>query len=266
MRSKRAATLTLMLAVVLVAGCGGGEGEAEEPSFREMVPGLQIMDLQVGTGDVVTSGDVVSVHYIGWLYDPEAATRGEIFDSSRDRGDPLTFPVGHGRVIEGWEQGLIGMHVGGKRQLLIAPELAYGEQGAPPAIPPSSTLLFEVDLIALPKASREVLVAGNGSAAELGDVVEVHYTGWIEAEGEKGEKFDSSLDRDMPFVFRLGAGQVIAGWEQGVIGMREGDKVMLTIPPELGYGARGVQRGSEVIIPGNATLLFEVELLKIRDE
>jgi FKBP-type peptidyl-prolyl cis-trans isomerase len=102
----------------------------------------------------------------------------------------------------------------------------------------------------------EDLVVGNGATATAGQTVSVHYTGWL----TDGKKFDSSVDRNDPFEFRLGAGQVIAGWDQGVAGMQIGGKRKLTIPPELGYGSRGAGG----VIPPNATLVFEVELLGLR--
>jgi FKBP-type peptidyl-prolyl cis-trans isomerase len=101
----------------------------------------------------------------------------------------------------------------------------------------------------------EVLKTGAGDAVKAGDVATVHYTGWL----TNGTKFDSSLDRGQPFQFRLGAGMVIAGWDEGVNGMKIGEKRKLTIPANLGYGARGAGD----VIPPNATLVFEVELLKI---
>jgi FKBP-type peptidyl-prolyl cis-trans isomerase len=101
----------------------------------------------------------------------------------------------------------------------------------------------------------EDLVAGNGTTATAGMQVTVHYTGWL----TDGRKFDSSVDRNDPFQFRLGAGQVIPGWDQGVAGMQIGGKRKLTIPPNLAYGARGAGG----VIPPNATLVFEVELLAV---
>jgi FKBP-type peptidyl-prolyl cis-trans isomerase len=102
----------------------------------------------------------------------------------------------------------------------------------------------------------EKIADGQGATPKTGDQVEVHYTGWL----LDGTKFDSSRDRGQPFVFTLGRGQVIKGWDQGVATMRVGDKVRLTLPPDLAYGARGAGG----VIPPNATLLFEVELLGIR--
>ena len=101
---------------------------------------------------------------------------------------------------------------------------------------------------------------GSGAEATAGNSVSVHYTGWLqEPNGDKGKKFDSSVDRGSPFSFRLGAGQVIRGWDEGVAGMKVGGKRTLTIPSELGYGARGAGG----VIPPNATLIFDVELLGV---
>jgi FKBP-type peptidyl-prolyl cis-trans isomerase FkpA len=100
------------------------------------------------------------------------------------------------------------------------------------------------------------LQPGGGQEAKAGQTVSVHYTGWL----ENGTKFDSSLDRKSPFGFKLGAGQVISGWDEGVAGMKVGGKRRLTIPANLGYGARGAGG----VIPPNATLIFEVELLGVK--
>jgi FKBP-type peptidyl-prolyl cis-trans isomerase FkpA len=102
----------------------------------------------------------------------------------------------------------------------------------------------------------EDLTEGTGPAAKSGDTVEVHYTGWL----TNGTKFDSSHDRKQTFTFKLGAGKVIQGWDEGVAGMKVGGKRKLTIPPALGYGARGAGN----VIPANAELIFDVDLVKIR--
>lgn len=103
----------------------------------------------------------------------------------------------------------------------------------------------------------EDIIVGTGNSPKKGDIVIVHYTGRF----ENGEKFDSSLDRGRPFEFRIGMGQVIKGWDEGVLSMKAGGKRKLTIPGELGYGKNGISQGGKTIIPPNATLLFDVEFL-----
>ncbi len=107
--------------------------------------GLQYEDLIVGTGAEAVAGKRVSVHYTGWLYENGAA--GKKFDSSKDRGQPFQFGLGAGQVISGWDEGVQGMKVGGKRHLVIPSALGYGAQGAGGVIPPNATLLFEVELL-----------------------------------------------------------------------------------------------------------------------
>ena len=107
--------------------------------------GLKYVDQTVGTGDVAVVGKNVSVHYTGWL------ENGKKFDSSVDRGQPFSFPLGAGRVIKGWDEGVQGMKVGGKRKLTVPYQLAYGERGREPAIPPKATLLFEIELLKIEK-------------------------------------------------------------------------------------------------------------------
>ena len=112
--------------------------------FKESPPkSLVIKDLVVGTGQEALAGDNVTVDYTGWLY------HGKKFDSSVDRGEPFQFTLGAGRVIQGWDQGILGMKVGGTRKLIIPPDLAYGAAGSPPKIPPNATLVFEVELLAV---------------------------------------------------------------------------------------------------------------------
>ncbi|MFY7856862.1 MAG: FKBP-type peptidyl-prolyl cis-trans isomerase [Rubrivivax sp.] len=110
--------------------------------------GLGIEDPVTGTGDEATAGQRVTVHYTGWLHDPEAADRrGRKFDSSKDRGQPFAFHLGAGQVIRGWDEGVQGMRVGGTRVLTIPAELGYGARGAGGVIPPNATLVFEVELL-----------------------------------------------------------------------------------------------------------------------
>jgi len=104
------------------------------------------------------------------------------------------------------------------------------------------------------------MAAGTGASPKTGEICVMHYTGWLYENGQKGKKFDSSVDRGQPFEFPIGVGRVIKGWDEGVSTMKVGGKRTLIIPPELGYGARGAGG----VIPQNATLIFEVELLNVK--
>ncbi len=121
----------------------------ENESF-EIAPGLSARILKNGYGRAAEAGDLADVHYTGWLHDPEAPdNRGDKFDSSVDRGQQFQFPLGAGRVIQGWDQGVVGMLIGEKRELTIAPEMGYGDRGAGGVIPGGATLVFEVELLGL---------------------------------------------------------------------------------------------------------------------
>ena len=142
-------------ASLLIAACGGGGTDdlGSDTQARETITtdsGLMITTTQAGSGVAAEEGSFVSVHYTGWLYDPEIdGGRGAKFDSSVDRGTPFQFPLGEGRVIAGWDEGVAGMVIGEKRELLIPPDLGYGSRGAGAVIPPDATLLFEVELLAV---------------------------------------------------------------------------------------------------------------------
>ncbi|WPB59386.1 FKBP-type peptidyl-prolyl cis-trans isomerase [Xylophilus sp. GOD-11R] len=123
------------------------EGEDDEEEAGGTSPGLVIDDTQVGTGAEAVRGRNVSVHYTGWLY--QNGEQGAKFDSSLDRNDPFEFPLGGGMVIQGWDEGVQGMKVGGKRTLIIPPKLGYGARGAGGVIPPNATLKFDVELLAV---------------------------------------------------------------------------------------------------------------------
>lgn len=160
-------SVLIVLAFILVGGCGKGEtttgqqavpaetpDEAVQPQttepLTEIAPGLSMRILHEGNGDAAAVGQIAVVHYTGWLYDDAADDhRGKKFDSSIDRGEYFSFMLGQGRVIKGWDQGVVGMKVGEKRELTIAPELAYGDRGAGRVIPPGATLVFEVELVGL---------------------------------------------------------------------------------------------------------------------
>jgi FKBP-type peptidyl-prolyl cis-trans isomerase len=137
------AVLTTVAIIVLFAGCSSGPREED---FVTTSSGLKYFDHRKGAGNEAAKGVMVQVHYTGWLY--ENHKRGAKFDSSRDgAGKPFSFELGGGQVITGWDEGVVGMKVGGKRELLIPPDLGYGPTGAPPDIPPNATLDFEIELL-----------------------------------------------------------------------------------------------------------------------
>lgn len=118
---------------------------AQTGKFMTTASGLQIKDNEVGTGAQPKRGQTCVMHYTGWLY--TNGMKGKKFDSSVDRGEPFEFPLGIGRVIKGWDEGVATMKVGGKRTLIIPPQLGYGERGAGGVIPPNATLMFDVELL-----------------------------------------------------------------------------------------------------------------------
>jgi peptidylprolyl isomerase len=261
----------LWSAVVATAARAGDSGQAEtekEKALTKTQSGLQYRDIEEGKGDKPKDEEVCVVHYTGWLWVNDA--KGKKFDSSKDRGVPFAFPLGQHKVIAGWDEGVASMKVGGKRELIIPPKLGYGAREIPGVIPANSTLFFEVELLDKFNKTETGLQyrdtkVGTGETPKAGQTCVMHYTGWLWHNPGKGKKFDSSRDNGpppngTPFPFRLGAREVIAGWDEGVASMKVGGKRELIIPPNLGYGATG----SSGVIPPNATLYFEVELVEVK--
>ena len=148
MPSSRAAALAAILTLGLpVLGVATMDESAAQSAAKPVTTasGLQYIDTKPGTGAQPRQNQTVVVHYTGWLY--ANGTKGKKFDSSVDRGEPFKFPLGAGRVIAGWDQGVKGMKIGGKRTLILKPELGYGARGAGGVIPPNATLVFEVELL-----------------------------------------------------------------------------------------------------------------------
>lgn len=224
---------------------------------------LKTTDIVVGTGAEAKEGTFVVVDYVGQSY-----SNGEIFDESWTRGEPFTLQLGAGMVIPGWDQGLVGMKVGGRRELVIPPDLAYGEQGQG-TIAPNETLIFVVDLrnvltepkiditgVAKPTALvKEDVTVGTGDTLESGANATFQYVGATLADGKT---FDSTWTKGQPFSSAVGVGSLIKGWDEGLLGMKEGGRRTLVIPSDLAYGAAGSGP-----IPANADLIFIVDLISI---
>jgi peptidylprolyl isomerase len=135
----------VLLALVLFAASATQASAQTQGKTMTTPSGLQITDTKVGTGAQPQTGQTCVMHYIGWLYDN--GTKGAKFDSSLDRGEPFEFAIGQGQVIKGWDEGVATMKVGGKRTLVIPPQLGYGARGAGGVIPPNATLIFDVELL-----------------------------------------------------------------------------------------------------------------------
>jgi peptidylprolyl isomerase len=241
----------------------GGQG-----AFETTDSGLQIDIIEQGDGAVPQAGELVSVHYTGWLTD------GTQFDSSIERGQPISFPLGQGGVIPGWDEGISLLNEGGKARLVIPPDLAYGAAGAGGVIPPDATLVFDVELVGIragaPEEPEDVaeddyevtdggvkiydVVEGDGPVVEEGQQLTFHYTAWL----EDGTRFDSSLLQGQPASVIFGSGLPIPGWDIGLTGMKVGGIRQVVIPPDQAFGDEGAGGG---IIPPGATLIFLFELL-----
>ncbi|WP_229489057.1 FKBP-type peptidyl-prolyl cis-trans isomerase [Pseudoduganella namucuonensis] len=267
------------LACVLgLTACGGGD-DNKTATTETPQPAYAKTDLVTGTGETAANGDLVTILYTGYLYDSTKANgRGAQFETS-PTGAGVSFAVATGAVpIKGWDQGVLGMKVGGKANLVLPSSLAFGAAGYTSTtgvkVAANAPLVFEVELIAVKKASPSATVTikdnvvGTGAEAVLSKTLTVHYTGWLYDETKadfKGTKFDSSVDKGQTFDFAIGTATVIKGWDRGVLGMKVGGKRTLIVPSELGYGSAGTKDANgAVVIPPNAKLIFDIELIAVK--
>jgi peptidylprolyl isomerase len=229
--------------------------------------GLRLIDIEIGSGEPIQSGDFFTAHYTGYLYN------GEIFDTSFDRETPITFQLGVGQLLAAWETGVPGMRNGGKRIIISPPTYGYGQDGIPGIIPPNDTLRFEIELIAVHKVPEawsfdpengrwtssgilfHVQSRGSGTRPQTGQTIEIAYTGYL----QDGTMFDSSHLRTEPFRTRVGLGQVIPGLDEILMDMQPGEKRTAVIPANLAYGSDGAAG----IIPPDADLRFDITLIGI---
>lgn len=252
------------------------EAYLQENSLTSTVTesGIHYIKTEEGSGRKIKEGDFAKIHYIGTKLD------GTEFDQSYKRGQPFEFQVGKGRVIKGWDEGVQKMTVGEKATLIIPSYLAYGPVKRSEVITANSILRFDMEVVEASSQQDDILSylsenklegtktesglyyaiteKGSGKQAEAGKKVKVHYAGFL----LDGTKFDSSFDRGEPIEFMLGSGQVIKGWDEGIALLKEGDKAQFLIPSDLAYGPRGAGK----VIPPNAVLRFEVELIEVMDK
>lgn len=233
--------------------------------------GIKYFIVKENKAGQTTTGKKVTINYSGFLRE------GRCFDSSIDRGQPLTAEVGRGKLFPGLDEAISLMRNGEKGKFIIPSKLAFGERGGGP-IPPNSDLIMDLEVMNVvdipvpvkfdttgitPKVTAtglkyfEIKKSGNDQKPKAGQLVKVHYTGYL----LDGKLFDSSVERGEPIDFPLGAGQVIAGWEEGIALMSAGDKFRFVIPSHMGYG----EAGRAPVIPPNSDLIFDVELVSISD-
>jgi peptidylprolyl isomerase len=230
--------------------------------FRTTDSGLKVCDLAPGEGDDVTSNAFIEFRFKSWL------ENGTWWRGTPEGGPGARLPVTGTRFV-GWSEGVAGMKPGGRRLLVIPPNLAFGEGGAP-GVPGNSTIVMDVEVVRIlvqitPTDPSDLtqtasglryadLKVGDGESPEPDSQVTVHFSGWL----EDGTLFDSSVARGRPNTVPLE--EVIDGWQEGLLTMKVGGKRKLIVPPSLAFGERGAMR-----VPPNATLIYEVELLAVEE-
>lgn len=240
-------------------GADGAKGTGGKGSGVQGVAKLEklnIIDIKEGEGAAIEEGDLALMAYTGRLTD------GTVFDSNdKPDGTPFSFAIGKGAVIKGWDEGIVGMKVGGERTLEVPADKGYGAQEAGGGkIPANSDLYFTVKLLDMVKKGEEnywdkkELKVGAGPVAEEGDQVTVDYLGKL----VNGRRFDSTYERKKPETFKLGTGDVIIGLDTGIRGMKQGGKRWLRLPPNIAYGSYGMGH-----VPPDSVVIFEVELLRV---
>ena len=264
---KKLITIVLTLSIAsIVAQEKAGSVKVKKPKTLKTVSGLEYTITSKGNGKKPQTGDKVVVNYTGKL------TNDTVFDSSLRGGQPFEFKLGAGQVIKGWDEAFLLLQVGDKATIKFGPELGYGDKPTG-SIPANSTLIFDVELVDVKEGVRPwdvkgkdtiktasglkyILVQENKTGESLeGAKASVHYSGYL----ADGKLFDSSVERGQPFSVKVGAGQVIKGWDEGLALLHKGEKAKFIIPYELGYGEKGYGP-----IPEKATLIFDVEVVDVK--
>ena len=255
------------IALLLIAFSSGSDRTVT------LASGLQYVEMAKGSGESPRLGNALTAHYTGTLED------GTEFDSSRD-GNPFVFVLGAGEVIKGWDEGFATMRVGGKRKLIIPPDLAYGPQGTPDGTtPPNATIVFEVELLEIQPIGQEIVTQSGLRYTDLdpgrnerrqavspkeGEEVVVHYRGTL----PDGASFVDTEAQGGPYTFVLGGGTEIRGFEEGISTMKVGGLRRLIVPPDLAYGDEPKEftiGDKPVTIQPNTTLTFLIRLVGIHD-
>jgi peptidylprolyl isomerase len=248
--------------LVVLSGCGDKKTDGDKSSTKEppkaskpALTKMEIKDTKPGTGPAAANGDLLFMLYTGTLAD------GTMFDSTSKRANkPFTFTLGAGEVIKGWDKGLAGMKVGGKRTIGIPWAEGYGEQGSGETIPPKSDLYFDVELLDLVKANEQEYIdlttvkPGSGREAKNGDTVTVNYVGTLVG----GEVFDEKF-KTKTTTFKLGDKKIREFFQMGVRGMKKGGERKVRVPPTVGFGPMGGPN-----VEGNQILYYDIKLVDLK--
>ncbi len=253
----------LVLVVAFIAGCDRHKSWKTES-------GLEVTELVEGTGPVPENGEIVSIRYTGWYLD------GDQFDSTEKLDKPIKAAFGKHELLPGLEEGIASMRKGGKRILVVPPKLAFGEEGRTGVVPENQWVKFEVELVDIEPgpppiepwndAGMDIAVThsglqvvdfevGKGKFPKIGDTVVVNYAAFL----DDGTLFDTTYYRNSPLEFELSTKTLIRGWVEALLSMREGGKRKIIVPPFLAYGEKGYGK----LIPPNATLMFDIELVEV---
>lgn len=270
--------LIALFSVMFIFGC------SNNPDSVTLKSGVKYSDLKVGTGAEAKNGDLIEIQFKGWIikdssnlfsdWSVDSTRKVDLIADSYAMNQPMKLVLGTESFIKGSEEGIVGMKAGGQRTIIIPSNCAYGPQGMGP-IPPNTNIKLMIELT----SSKEAVVAkmwdvdstlfkttasglnyaiikeGEGDLIGKEKQATVNYSGFL----LNGSKFDSSVERDEPFTFVVGVGQVIPGWDEGVQLMKKGGKARFIVPSNLAYGDRDLGK-----IPPNSTLIFDVEVLDVK--
>lgn len=270
--------LITLFSVLIFFGC------SDNSKVITMKSGLKYSEVKPGKGKEAKMGDLVELHFKGWIvkdssklfsdWSIDSTKKKDLIADSYAMNKPIKFVLGTDAFIKGSDEGIVGMKSGGQRAIIIPSRLAYGPQGMGP-IPPNSNIKVLIELVSAKEAivakmwdvdstlfkvtasglKYAIIKEGEGQLVGKEKQVTVHYSGYL----LDGQRFDSSVERDEPFTFVVGVSPIIPGWDEGVQLLKKGSKARFIIPPALGYGNRDLGK-----IPPNSTLVFDVEVMDVK--
>ena len=273
-------SVLLLVLILFLPACSKRQTE----KVVKLKSGLEYVDHTLGTGKEAKEGDLVQMDFSAWVvrdstnlfgdWTKDSTKAASSMGSTKQNGRPVKLVLSNDFFVNGLDKGIVGMKEGGHRTIIIPAKLAYAGRSMPLSILPNGRLKFQIELIAVKKMTAVkrwdvdktkfrtlkdglkyiVVKPGDGPAIDSGDVVTLHYSGYL----ENGKKFDSSVEREEPLVFPYKVQKFIKGFNEGIGMMKQGEKAEFIIPPDLAYGSQ-----SNRMIPANSTLIFDIEILKV---